>query len=420
MPPFAILQVTAAYSNAVLVAIMPHISNFAKALDLPIPQPVTMAQVAHFGCSPLSEHIGGGVALTNGYWFAFDGGRVDFYRSPRSYYSLQDPSRIPEFYGPVKITQKQAIQIAHDAIKKLGYTDGIFYADRAPVVTPPEKVGTNYIPRYRIEWADLYHDPVPGVRLPDSIEMEVDATTGQIQMLHLSGRIARQPDPKISVHPPVLALPPQSELIGGTKVTPVSKAYGRAFLIAILPQLDDFVKQTGVGVRIPISLKDVDIPDYACGLIGGRPHACIYLKTSDRFWYEHGQITAFEAPNSMRWSAPNKPLEDKPHEKFYGRVNMTTNEAIVLARKIIVNLGYSLKILDSYKPLRVTPPYREGTNYVARIFLGWWDKETEMDVVEVEFNATTKQLESFHIDDDNITNIWREPPKISVPISVQK
>jgi hypothetical protein len=38
---FEIFQITVSYSNAVLVAIMPHISNFAKALDLPIPQPVT-------------------------------------------------------------------------------------------------------------------------------------------------------------------------------------------------------------------------------------------------------------------------------------------------------------------------------------------------------------------------------------------
>src|SRR5438477_870325 len=117
---FEIFQITAQYSNAVLLAIMPHVSDFAKRLDLPIPQPVTLAQVQYFRCSPRSDHIGGRLALTNGYEFSFDRGRLFQYRSPSSYFSLQDPDRIPEFYGIVKITKSRAVQIAHQAIKRLG------------------------------------------------------------------------------------------------------------------------------------------------------------------------------------------------------------------------------------------------------------------------------------------------------------
>src|SRR5437764_888392 len=110
---FELFQVTAQYSNAVLLAIMPYVSDFAKGLALPIPQPVTVTQVQRFGCSPRSDHVGGRVVLTNGYEFSFDRGRVMLYRSPHSYFSLQDPDRVPELYGSVKISKKQALQIAH-------------------------------------------------------------------------------------------------------------------------------------------------------------------------------------------------------------------------------------------------------------------------------------------------------------------
>src|SRR5688572_33312826 len=96
---FEILQVTAQYSNAVLVAILPHISDFAQKLELPIPAPVTTNHVAHFRCSPRTDQIGGTVWLTNGYQFGFLSGRVGIFRTPQSYFTLQDPNRIPEFYG---------------------------------------------------------------------------------------------------------------------------------------------------------------------------------------------------------------------------------------------------------------------------------------------------------------------------------
>src|SRR5437879_1330548 len=98
-----LFQITAQYSNAVLVAIMPYVADFAKRLDLPLAQPVTVAQVASFRCSPRSDHFGGRVTLTNGYEFSFDRGRISQYRSPKSYFSLQEPDRIPEFYGVAKI-----------------------------------------------------------------------------------------------------------------------------------------------------------------------------------------------------------------------------------------------------------------------------------------------------------------------------
>jgi hypothetical protein len=183
--PFEILQVTAAYSNAVLVAIMPHISNFAKALDLPIPQPVTTAQVEHFGCSPRADHVGGRVILTNDYSFTFDVGTVVLYRSPRSFFSLQDPQRVPEFYGPIKIKTDEAVKIARDALKKLGYTESELHYDLPPKIKPPLKNENHYVARYLIEWRDPDRPDNGSFGIPfTTAAVEVDASSGQIQMLN--------------------------------------------------------------------------------------------------------------------------------------------------------------------------------------------------------------------------------------------
>lgn len=338
------------------------------------------------------------------------------FESPRSYYSLQEPNRIPEFYGRVKLTQNEAVKVAHQTIKNLGYTDATFYADRVPSVTPPPHIKNNYIPRYLVAWTDFYHDPDPDPRISPtrSIEMEVDATTGQIQMLHLLRRNVQKPDPVIGFAPPVVAPPPQSEPIGGRKITPFSLAYSNAFLKAILPQLTDFAKKANVNVKLPIATSDIDMRYNVGGFVENDPIFFMYLKTGDRFVYGHGQVVSFETHDSTRIPEPNKGLESKPREIFFGQLNMTTNEAVVLAKKTFTNLGYSLKAPGLDKPLRVAPPIREGTNYYARIFVSWWDREIEMDVAEVEFDATTKQLKSFYINDHAIPSIWREPPKIDL------
>jgi hypothetical protein len=148
------VQITAQYSNAVLVAVLPYISDFSQRLNLPLTTPITTTQVLEFRCDPRKDEIGGLVTLTNGYKFTFLDGRVCVFRSPQSYFSLQEPDEIPQFYGKVNVKPKDALQIAHETIKKLGYTDTTFHAERPPESTAPERLGTNYVPRYRFRWLD--------------------------------------------------------------------------------------------------------------------------------------------------------------------------------------------------------------------------------------------------------------------------
>lgn len=414
--PFELLQVTAQYSNAVLVAIMPYLSDFAQKTGLPIPQPVIAAQVGHFGCSPRADHVGGRVILTNDYSFTFDRGAVLLYRSPLSYYSLQEPNRIPEFYGEIKIKKEEAVKIAHKTLTKLGYTDAELHLDHPPKVTPPPRSNGKQVARYFIEWLDPAEATIAGGIPTERVTVEVDASTGQIQMLGIQSKNARRPDPKLDVHPPVLESAPKSQPVGGgIQMQHVGKTYEAAFLAAILPQVSDFILKAGINAKTPITTNDVDMPHYECwsekteGVL-----VVLYLKTGDRFVYRHGQVIEFDAIDSDRWCAPNSHREDKSPEQFYGPVKVSEKEALAVVMKAVNQLGYPAQIPRLKKKPEIVPPRKDGTNYFARYFFNWWPDGGGMQIAVAEVDATTGKLKSFYINDRASTQLWREPPKISI------
>jgi hypothetical protein len=417
-PLFEVLQVTAEYSNAVLVAIMPYVADFAKRLELPIPQPVTMGQVERFNCSPRTDLFGGRVILTNGYEFAFLHGRVEMYRNPKSYYELQEPRRVLKFFGPVNLNEKEAVRAAREAVRKLGYAEGLLFTDRKPEVKPPPKFGRSYVPRYWFRWTDPTRgDPRDP---PATVELEVDATTGRIQTMYLLGWCDTwRPDPKVDVHPPVIGEGPKTQYVGGRKMVPVSQAYSNAFLAAILPQCAQYVKTAGFSVRVPILTNDVDMASYSLGLVDGDPCAFLDLKTGERFIYSHGQVIAFFSSDVMNMPGrenPRFPAYEKFQAQFYGRINMTTNQAAALVRETVKRLGYSTQVLHMDERPHFGGPNRWGTNWVARCFVRWDEPGQGATRAIAEVDMASKKVRSLYINDHVNTNIWRNPPKIDVPI----
>ena len=422
--PIEFFQITAAYSNALLVAIMPHVADFAKKLDLPTLQPVTTAQVRQFNCFPRSDHIGGRLVLTNGCAFVFDHGRVEHFESQRSYFGLQDPDLIPKFYGQVKLSKEQALQVAHAAIKKLGYTDAMLSADRSPEITPPPKDGSHYIARYRLRWRDPTRGSDPS-QPPPSIEFEIDATTGQVCMLHISNPNTFAADPQLNVRPSITNQfgTTAGEPAGtGRKVTPVSTEYARAFLVAVLPQLSDFVRKANLPAKTPISPNDVDMDQYLakynCGIVEGDPRAFIDMKGGERFVYSHGQVVAFYSADAMNNPRRNLsytyPEIDRDRAKFFGPVNLTTNDAVALVRRTLKNLGYSEKAIHVDVAPRINGPSWWGTNRIARCSIQWRESIDGATYVNSEVYMANKSLKSLYINDHANTNIWREPPNIPI------
>jgi len=402
-----LVQVTAQYSNAVLIAVLPHVSDFAKKLDLPVHIPVSTNQVMEFKCDPRRGHVGGVVILTNQFQFTFLDGRVCVYRSPKSYYSLQDPELISKFYGKVKVKEQDALKEARQAVKKLGYTSAELHTDATPETAPPERIGFNIVPRYLFRWPDpdsrTAENPHPAALL----EVEVNASNRQIEMFVISSTAAQRPGLKVGIEPPLLKSSdaPSTER---PKAFWINKEYALAALKAALPQFSEFVTNANLSIKIPLTLEDMDLTRYSCVSDGGIPTFQVYLKNGDRFNYSHGRVTAFYAHDAF-FKFPNV---GKP-EDFFGTRVMSTNDAIILAKETVRRLGYQgpPEERDSGSPI-----YSKSDKF-TRYFVNFrHSKNDNFDFAAFEIDLQSKQLKSIYLDDPSL---WREPPQINLPMTTQ-
>lgn len=407
------VQVTAQYSNAVLVAILPHVSDFAHRLNVPIALPVTSAQVLEFRCDPRKDKTGGLVTLTNGYQFTFLDGRVCVYRSPQSYFSLQDPERIPEFYGPVKLKKADALKIAHETIKKIGYLDSTFHANRKPEIIEPEKIGTNYVSRYRLSWLapEKTFARRGGNISPVIFDIEVDALNGKVEMLSFASTNTFRPDPKVDVSPPVLRRSGQNssnDMSGGFKTEVVSTEYAAAFLEAIIPQLSEFASKIKLPILLPLRTNQVELSKYICRSLNNKPIAQIYLTNGDRFNYQNGHVAAFYGHDAYRKFPDYGRLED-----FLGKINMTTNQAIRLCEETIKSLGFRGKLPKVWFGGRAFIGEKEFSRYVFY----WRPPGSMSEIASIEVDVESKTIKSVFIDDESL---WRDPPEVNLPMLMQQ
>ena len=107
------IQVTAQYSNAVLVAVFPYFSNVANKVDLPVPTPIVQADVDTVHVLPFKD-MAVSMRLTNGCIFDFQSGFVNRYISPdsikyqsRRFDGMPRPPRLKR-----KLDEDEAVQVA--------------------------------------------------------------------------------------------------------------------------------------------------------------------------------------------------------------------------------------------------------------------------------------------------------------------
>ncbi|MBI5383515.1 MAG: hypothetical protein HZA90_02380 [Verrucomicrobia bacterium] len=201
MPEF--IYITAAYSNAVLLAILTNVSDFAKKLELPIPQPITVTQVQSFKLVPV-KRISGALTLTNGDRFFYQHGDVFTYYGYKNYLmppqDMDWPTTLEQwptnFFGPMNMTTNEVIEFARDALRKLGYDPQRLHADGTPERFIGPSVSSRYgklIPFCEVEWRHATAN--------DVVTVVVNAEKKQIVQFSLVTTNYWRPDPKIDVVP---------------------------------------------------------------------------------------------------------------------------------------------------------------------------------------------------------------------------
>ena len=203
MPITPLIHVTAQYSNAVLVAILPHVSDCVSNLDLPIIQPIALAHVAKCSISPYAENIGGGLWLTNGYWFAYSFGCVDSFRSPNNWFTIQDFEGASRFVGKDNMTTNEAIDFARKSFVKLGYKAETFNLNDNPtrVEGSFDVKQLGHIPFYRVVWESPEPATMEERMKSFSVRFDVDLDRRQIVGMSLSGTNFFRASPQIGVKP---------------------------------------------------------------------------------------------------------------------------------------------------------------------------------------------------------------------------
>jgi hypothetical protein len=384
-----LVQVTAQYSNAVLVAIMPYISDAAHKLDLPVPQPVTAAQVLNLSFPPVKGPPQGQVILQNGWCFCFRWGYVDTIQSPNPFTMLQDPDEIPRFYGRLNMSKAEAVQLARDTLKKLGIPLESVFAEQEPNITGPHVFGTNVVPRFRIIW--------PHLRGGDSVEMEINADRKRVERICLRNESLERPPPKVSVVPS-----PDPHNPVWPEVNP---EYARRLVPIMLRAIDDYGQKLALPVPRPLTTNHVARIRVGMGMNGAQPYSNIYLTNGWHFLYTHSMVNGYEAPDTLMFGFGRGPMLVRD---YAGKWNMTEAEAIKLVRQTLAKLHYpSNHVHLDVKPEVQRPPIQG----IPRFALSW-TYPSSMDPnaeswVWAEVDAAKGQVKALNYDDKHY---WQNLP----------
>jgi hypothetical protein len=213
-----LIHMTATYSNALLVAILPHVSEFAKKLDLPIAQPITAEQVSRFRPSPYKGHLEGAIWLTNGYWFLFTRSYVDAFRAPKNYYYELDYAltHLDQYVGKTRMTTNEIVALARNSLVKLGYPLVVTRADTTPELDGPSDLKQGgHIPYCKVTWApDQDKDPAGYSEVRVLINTQEKSLLGMSLSFTQTNRMKIGSPLKIEVEPEL-----ESDYRGRTKAT---------------------------------------------------------------------------------------------------------------------------------------------------------------------------------------------------------
>jgi hypothetical protein len=390
---FELIRVTADYSNAVLVALLPYVSDVAQELDLPVPHPTTVEDVA--SCSVLpNRRVEAEVGIKGGWVFAFSGGYVETIQGPHSFHVLQDPDEIPKFYGEVKMSKVEAIQLARDTLGKLGIPLEAVFAEQEPQVGEPRVIGRGTVPYYYITW--------PDPRWGSSVEIEINGNTRRVERVQLRNRSLERPIPKVNA-------PAITDT--ATVVWPqINPQYARKLIPLVLDAVADYGQKLGLPVPRPLTTNQV--ARFKLEDDRNSPRVEVELTNGWRFAFNHTQVDGFYAPDELFASdASRRAIRIKP---FTGKWNMTEKEAEELVRRALLKLHYPTNLVHFELEPQVQRPAVAG---IPRYLFTWnyitGDGQVLQSTIMAEVDADKRELKSFYFYDQSFYN---PGPKIDVPL----
>lgn len=391
------IESSIAYSNAVLLAVLPHVSDFARNLDLPIPTPLTPQQVR--SCFPGGKReIDGGITLTNGMLLGFHKGHAYLYESPQPFFSLQDPGDIPRYYGPVRMSQEEMVEFVRRAIRRVGYSLEDVLADTEPRITQAEGIGTNVVPHFRIEWLD----PRSG---STRTEAEVNANKKILESLRFNwiAALFRQ-NPTVSVIPK--AVGPGSWLYSTSQLgKDFNPEYAEKLVPYVLKSIEDWNRRLGLGLETPVTTKHIET--FYVSDQGGWPHCEVTFSNKWFFIFRNQGVTQASSPRRF-FDSDHLPFRVRD---YAGKWRLSEPEAIELARKTVAKLDLPAGFIRTEDQPRVFRPTQvQGFPNFPRLQIDWSHEDQR---IQVEVDCDKGTVESVYFDD---ASFWGKPPPIDVPI----
>lgn len=397
-----LIQLATQYSNAVLVAILPQVSDFAIKSELPIPTPVVSEHIRQFRPLMIGDEIGGVFVFTNGIRLRYLRGMVEGFDTPRSYFNVQNPRDIPKFYGELGMSKDEALQFARDHIHRLGYSLKETFTDQDPQkVDMPQHIGTNTVPFYQFHWQDpVFH--------ATAIRVEVDANKRQIQSLAL-------------MSPFLWRAAPQLKVTNSAKsAASFSLDYTNQYLKNVLPKISNFGNKLGLPIKPQITFKQVE----KVAFLISNEYVAIKLKSGLWFSIQNGEVTEFNTLDSV-YGRRDVMLEPfvRPLKKYLGKWRMSSDQAVEMARQNLSNLGLNLHDWGVDTMPQIIRHEQVGRYVVPRYFLRWLTNNQATGnrdaYVRVEIDADKKHVKyvEFLRGDANphISRVKTETPDFSNP-----
>jgi hypothetical protein len=396
-----------AYSNAMLAAVLPYCSDFATKLKLPVHTPIEMGQVQKFLPPFLVKRkgqVGESLALEDGTVFGFQNGHVTVYESPTCYFSPRDSQRTSVFFGPLCMAQEEAVNLARAAIKKLGYRLEEVLADLEPQVPELERSGTNQIPRYRIKWIDPRGGGV-------TTEVEVNAHRKRIESIRFNNIVAlNRPDPKVTVLPDPLP-PGHPWRRMNERADDINHEYAYRLVPVVFRSVEECARRLHLSVPLPVTTNQVK--RFYCSNNGGAPYVELTLKSEWHFVYRGNRITYWRSPHCFFESA----LLPFKLRNFTGKAQLSTEQAIQLARKTVEGLDYPPAFARVSGSPRIQRPVEiAGMPSIPRICVEWAypdPPKPREQWIQVEVDCAKGSVEMFRFDDVRFSE---RPPDLGIPI----